>query len=481
MHPRGERFAFGPFQIWPEAGELWRDGRRQRLAPQPFQVLALLVVRAPHLVTRDELRAAVWADGTTVEFDQGLNYCIRQIRIALQDAAREPRYVETVPKRGYRLLVQVAASGGLAVAPAPPIRSRAWWLPVTAAGAAGLLLVGAWFVGDRVAARVPEGDQARRLFLEAEHLADTWEADKVRTAASRYQEVTRLDPGFAGAWAGLANANIVLAFLGPDPARAVADAERHARQALSLDDSLAVAHAALGHSYWQQWRWVEADEAFQRAMAADPASSVAHQLYGLYLASAGRPQEAVRHARRAVELAPVSGLMSHALAVVYLQTGDFESAIAQARHTLDIDRHFPLAYQTLIRAYIQAGRLEEAWQALEDAARFVSRNDAGPWRAYLLARLGRLPEARTALMERRRAGSAGRASLSDAAALVAMGDMEAALARLEEGLAARVPSLIWLQTAPELAPLRGDPRFAALVGRLRANGRDGQVGARRAG
>jgi DNA-binding winged helix-turn-helix (wHTH) protein len=100
---RFERFTFDP-----ESGELrGPDGVLVPLEPQPAKVLAMLASRPGALVTRDELRAAVWPDGTHVEFDQGLNYCIRQVRAALRDDARRPVFIETVARRGYRFLPKV--------------------------------------------------------------------------------------------------------------------------------------------------------------------------------------------------------------------------------------------------------------------------------------------------------------------------------------------------------------------------------------
>ena len=78
------------------------------LEPQPARVLAALVTRPGSLVTREELRVSVWPEGTHVEFDQGLNYCIRQVRAALGDNARQPVFIETVARKGYRFLPQVS-------------------------------------------------------------------------------------------------------------------------------------------------------------------------------------------------------------------------------------------------------------------------------------------------------------------------------------------------------------------------------------
>ena len=99
--------AFGGFELNAATGELRQKGDLVRLAPQPFRVLELLVRRGGDLVTRAEIRDHVWAGDTFVDFEQGLNFCIRQIREALGDTADAPRFIETHPKRGYRFLMPV--------------------------------------------------------------------------------------------------------------------------------------------------------------------------------------------------------------------------------------------------------------------------------------------------------------------------------------------------------------------------------------
>jgi DNA-binding winged helix-turn-helix (wHTH) protein len=109
---RTRRFRFGIFELDPRGGELWKAGVRSRLQPQPARVLTLLASRPGELVTREEIQHEVWPEGTFVDFEQSLNFCIRQIRTALGDQAATPRYVETLPRRGYRLLVPVEVVGG---------------------------------------------------------------------------------------------------------------------------------------------------------------------------------------------------------------------------------------------------------------------------------------------------------------------------------------------------------------------------------
>src|SRR3979490_2756499 len=114
---RPRRFRFGAFELDPRGGELWKAGGRAPLQPQPARVLSLLVSRSGELVTREEIQREVWPEGTFVDFEQSLNFCIRQIRTALGDQAATPRYVETLPRRGYRLLVPVEIVGGGDTAP----------------------------------------------------------------------------------------------------------------------------------------------------------------------------------------------------------------------------------------------------------------------------------------------------------------------------------------------------------------------------
>jgi DNA-binding winged helix-turn-helix (wHTH) protein len=93
---------FGPFELDVRSGEMKRHGSSVRIQPQPFKVLVLLASRPGDVVTREEIQAEVWPAGTFVDFEQSLNFCIRQIRAALGDNALAPRYVETLPRRGYR-------------------------------------------------------------------------------------------------------------------------------------------------------------------------------------------------------------------------------------------------------------------------------------------------------------------------------------------------------------------------------------------
>src|SRR4051812_15965921 len=110
VHPF-RRFRFGVFEADIRTGELTKLGKRVRLQEQPFQLLAMLLERPGEHVIREELRERLWPK-TTVDFDHGLNKAISKIREALGDSAENPRFIETVASRGYRLLADVAVVQG---------------------------------------------------------------------------------------------------------------------------------------------------------------------------------------------------------------------------------------------------------------------------------------------------------------------------------------------------------------------------------
>src|SRR6185295_2664027 len=115
-------------------------GSEERLAPKPAALLAMLLERRGGLVTRQEIREQLWSD-VTVDFDNSLNYCVRQVRQAFGDSAGTPRYIETVPGRGYRLKPELFPPE-----PAPPRHgtSRRTWIAAAGLGAAALGAGGWW-------------------------------------------------------------------------------------------------------------------------------------------------------------------------------------------------------------------------------------------------------------------------------------------------------------------------------------------------
>ena len=114
---RDGRCRFGPFTFDFRIDELRREGAVVKLSPQPSRVLARLLARPGEVVLREELRDHLWGHDTFVDFERGLNFCILQVRTALGDSSDNPRFVQTVPRKGYRFIAPVVP---IAVAPAHP-------------------------------------------------------------------------------------------------------------------------------------------------------------------------------------------------------------------------------------------------------------------------------------------------------------------------------------------------------------------------
>lgn len=120
--PPAARYRFGVFDVDPRSGELRKQGIRLRLRGRPFELLTLLLERAGEVVTREELRERLWAADTFVDFDHGVNTSVNKLREVLGDSAASPRFIETVPRRGYRFVAPVAAT---LVTPVPPVSDQA--------------------------------------------------------------------------------------------------------------------------------------------------------------------------------------------------------------------------------------------------------------------------------------------------------------------------------------------------------------------
>jgi DNA-binding winged helix-turn-helix (wHTH) protein len=118
--PKGQILRFGVFELDTEAEQLRKNGLMIRLQPQPYRLLKLLAAAAGRVVTREEIRAALWKGDTFVDFDQGVNFAVKQVREALADEAERSLYIQTVPKRGYRFVAPVEVVNAEApAAPAP--------------------------------------------------------------------------------------------------------------------------------------------------------------------------------------------------------------------------------------------------------------------------------------------------------------------------------------------------------------------------
>ena len=123
-----QRIGFGVFEVDRRAGELRRQGLKVKLSGQPFEVLVMLLERPGEVISREELQKQLWSESTFVDFEHGLNKTINRIREAIDDDADNPRFIETLPRRGYRFIAPVRGSvrGGWCASPARAAEQKGW-------------------------------------------------------------------------------------------------------------------------------------------------------------------------------------------------------------------------------------------------------------------------------------------------------------------------------------------------------------------
>jgi DNA-binding winged helix-turn-helix (wHTH) protein/tetratricopeptide (TPR) repeat protein len=467
----GEILKFAEFELDPSNYILSRGGERVMLRPQAFRVLELLVRRAGTLVTREELRQTVWPGDVTIDFEHGLNTCMRQVRAALTDQADGPRFIETVPRVGYRFIAPVqhaentqphgTFTKGNA---APPLvagrgRDHTWFkaVPVALTIVAMVALVlgyGGWISSSR--SRTSETNE---LYVRGRMLLDGWTPGGVRAALGVFEQLVALDPTHAGAHAGMA-----LAYLqrpsginGIDPAVAFERGRQAVERALALDASAPEAYSALAELCLRRRDWSGARDALRRAVELGPTYVRIRAQFADLLALQGRFDEALVEARIGESLDPLSPRARHEVASVLRYARRFDEAIAQALRTLEIDPNFGPAHFTLGHAYLALRRYDMAVDAFGRSGRGPTGN-----LGHALALAGRTSEAREilhALEQQFAMTHAGEGAIAQV--LVGLGEYDAAFDWLT--LSVERGNGFTLKVATVWDPLREDPRFLDLL------------------
>jgi len=281
-----------------------------------------------------------------------------------------------------------------------------------------------------------------------------------------------LDPGYIPAYAGLADAYMLLGEQGRMPqeeARVLAG--NAIQKSLELDRSLAESQSTLG-----QWKsqyegnWVEAEQAFKRAIELNPGDASIHSRYGRFLAFLGRFDQAVLEVYRAAELDPLSVTIGAYVGQVYLFARRYDEADRQLRRMAELNPNHTLIRHNLGELYLAQGRLKEAIQELETSVELSGQVSGVPSSHYLAilgcayARASRTEEAVDILDELTRRDRDNLVSAFDMAILhTALGDKEKALAWLEHGYEQRDVWFVELNAWPWFDSLRNDPRFQAVL------------------
>ena len=426
--PLAATFAFGDFELdWPSR-ELRKRGKRLRVPQQPLHVLVLLVNAGGRVVTREDLRRALWEGGTFVDFDRAINKAINQLRQLLGDDVERPRFIQTVPKCGYRFVVPVARSS---------YQTR-------------------------------QSPQVREALLKARHFRNKLTGEGVIRSVEHFRQAIEQDPTCVDAWAGLAQAQATLGVLGLQPPHdAFRSARAAAERALALNDAAAEAHIALGEVYrFFDWDWAAAEVSYRRAIALAPDHAAAHQFYAMLLSVLRRHKEALAEIERARQCDPLSVPVNASISYIVCEAGQPAHAVAAALKALELDSNAPLTHMLLGRGYMLVGEPRKAIASLTTAARLSGHGPVIEANlAYAYARTGSPDKARRILDDLTRRSSRYVSPVDIGLILTGLGETDAALTALEDGFRTRAARMLAVgdRVFAELSP---EPRYRRLLADL---------------
>jgi DNA-binding winged helix-turn-helix (wHTH) protein/tetratricopeptide (TPR) repeat protein len=306
-------------------------------------------------------------------------------------------------------------------------------------------------------------------YLRGRHLWHQLTPLSTRKALEHFAQATRLDPDYALAWSGIADAYGGMPITGDAPPRVVSPhATEASERALRAEPDLAEVQASIGfRKFWLDWDWPGAEAAFRRAIELDPSYSFSFRMLGLLHMHRGEVRESLPTMRRARELDSLLPVHHALSAQVAFGARDFVLAAQFARQTLAVDPEFWIGHFQLAQAALQLGEYDLAERALADAGRTSGGNSkVVGLRGYLYGRQGRESEARQ-IIETLLALTAERYVPPCAIALVhlGLGDVDNAAHFVERAYDARDVHLMFLPIDAKWDDARADPRIAAVLQR----------------
>jgi TolB-like protein len=320
-----------------------------------------------------------------------------------------------------------------------------------------------------LARRQTRNAEAHDMYLRGRHFWNQLTPATTKRATEYYARATALDPDYALAWSGLADAFAASPINGDAPPLAVWPRAREAAErAVSAEPDLAEAQTSMGFvKFWLDWDWAAAEDAYRKAIALDPSYALAHRMLGILLAQVGRHEEARPAIRRARELDPLVAVQHALSAQVAFVARDYAAAVQFARQAIVVDPEFWIGLFQLGQALVPLGESEQAMDALNNAGRFSGGNSKViSLRGYVFAKLGRTTEA-LEVLQTLEAIARDRYVPPYAMAQVylGLGQQEQALDWLDRAFEVHDVHLILLPADPKWDPVRGDARFVTLLKR----------------
>lgn len=323
---------------------------------------------------------------------------------------------------------------------------------------------------EALARRQAHNPEAYDAYLHGRYYWNLFTPATTRKAVECYLRATQLDPSYALAWCGLADAYASSPIHADARPADVWEKARHAAEkAVAAEPGLAETQTSLGFvKFWLDWDWSEAEAAYRRAIAIDPNYSLVYRLLGIVLAHAGGREEEARAAMEQARAIDPLQAMQHALSAQVAFLGrDFTGALEYARHAAVVLADFWIANLQMAQAYEQLGQDELALKALARSGGMGSENSKViSLRGYLLAKMGRREEGRAVLQSLE---SLAKERYMPACAMaqvhVALGELDQAFAWLDRAVEMHDVHLASLPADAKWDPLRGNPRFADVLRR----------------
>ncbi len=330
-----------------------------------------------------------------------------------------------------------------------------------------------------LAARPTENPEAHQLYLRGRYFWNKRTGADFKKAIGYFNQAIEKDPNYALAYAGLADAYVLLsAYAEASPKDSLPQAKAAAEKALGLDRTLGEAHASLAQALLAyDLNFAEANREFRRAIELNPNYATAHHWYGeSVLGPLGQFEEAIAEARRSLELDPLSVIINADYGSALTNARRYDQAIEQLRKTVEMDPGFYYAHWTLGNALELKGFTEEA---IAEYKKAIALNDDPLPRAllgHLYAKLGRKDEALAILKQLRELRESSKeryvSPYNLALIHIGLGQKNEAIQLLEETYEERDGyNIVFIKVEVLLDPLRGDPRFEALVQKVFAETR----------
>ena len=322
----------------------------------------------------------------------------------------------------------------------------------------------------RLTKHYTENTEAYQDYLKGRYYWNKRTGDDLKRAIDYFNQAIAKDPGYALAYAGLADTYIVIPnYSDVTTQEAAIKGRAAALKALEIDDSLAEAHTSLGGIKSDfEWDFTGAENEFKKALTLNPNYATAHHWYAQLLSPRGRHDEAIAEIKRAQSLDPLSLIINAVVGDTYIKARQYDQAIDQLKKTIEMDKNFPLAYRYLGNAYVEKGMYNEAIAAFATADKIAG---ASPERTEGLRQAYAAGGAEAfwkKQLEYLKADSE-KGALQDyaiASVYARLGDKEEAINSLEKAFRARDPYIVYLKIDPPFDKFRSDPRIVDLMRRV---------------